>query len=246
MSLKISYAQYTTKDVITIDGTRQDSQGVDYKAGGEWDDVPAHPDLRKACDRMGLHLAILCGYIKTSTIPDIKKVKPSVYEGFHITGYQYTGKETDKKVMLTGYYHHDFGATTLNTKSIRLADEGENAYVFIEHFINQLNHLESEFLAFEDGSKRGAVQGDLFTQQQPVVNKIQIDEPVPSLVPTGMALTAEGNRLQQADKDAMERVQAWDHTGEKIDVVEEPVKEKSKRRVAQSPENKSGIVDPGA
>lgn len=209
MSFEIVYAQYSEKKgAVTVELIRKDSVGVKSQVTEKWE-APVHPDLKKAQDAMAPHLAILCGYVKTTDVADIKKADPDLFEGFHITGYQYVGAEDDPKIMVTGYYQHALGTTILNTKGRRLQDEGEDSYIFMDDFKKKVERCDKEYRAYLDGTKRGKdPQGNLFEGEEKDAGKAGkttvkvLPEEKPIFNTPGMA------KMPTADKETMKRVAA--------------------------------------
>lgn len=233
MKLTINKAKLVKGETLEYHFVKTDDQGAKSE-GSEKTKAPVHADLKQAFENLGIHLAIMCGYIASSKVKDIATPKQELYEGFHVTSYSIGGDEDDQGVVISGHkLLPDGKAVILNTPFRRFTESEQSRYVFMDDLQDRLDRLDTEVRAYVDGSKRGAdPQLSMFKgEKEPVVNKMQVlpeekpvfKEPMVTGVETDVthlyAKAPNGAKIQPADKDAMARVAAMDH--EEAEILEE-------------------------
>jgi len=271
MQLTIEKAKLVKGETLDYTYTKTDDKGAKSK-GSESLKAPIHADLKQAFENLGIHLAVMCGYVASKQVKDIETPKPELYEGFHVTSYSIGGDEDDQGVVISGHkLLPDGKAVILNTPFRRFTESEQSRYVFMDDLQERLDRLDTEVRAYVDGSKRGAdAQLNLFEDEgkKEVVNKMQVlpeekpvfKEPMVTGVETDVTdlyiKAPNGAKITQADPEAMKRVAAMDH--EEAEILEEtknadtkalpegkPGKKAPtrKKKVAQSAEAPGGEIE---
>jgi hypothetical protein len=156
------------KESLDISYTESDSTEV-----AESHKTPVHQDLKNALQALAPHLACIVEYIGKTSI-----LNKELVENFTVTGYSIGGDEDDRGVVITGYRTLKSGKTvTLNTPFTRFEELPETAYYFISDVREKIDAIETEVLAYLDGSKIGATQPQLPFPKENKTTNAQIAEP---------------------------------------------------------------------
>jgi hypothetical protein len=119
-----------------------------------------HADLKKAFDRLRIHLAVLCGYHKPSAVEDIIKPEEALMENFHVHAYSIGGDDNNQGIVISG--HHIVPgsglAVTLNTPFSRFDIDPKSRYVYMDDIRAAVTVIEQEVQLYLDG-KRGKEPG---------------------------------------------------------------------------------------
>lgn len=251
MKLTIDKAKLVKGETLDYQYLKTDDTGAKSK-GSESLKAPVHADLKQAFENLGIHLAIMCGYVPSSKVKDIETPKPELSEGFHVTSYSIGGDEDDQGVVISGHkLLPDGKAVILNTPFRRFTESEQSRYVFMDDLQERLDRLDTEVRSYVDGSKRGAdAQLNLFEgdEKKETVNKMQVlpeekpvfKEPMVTGVETDVTdlyIKPGGAKIPQADPEAMKRVAAMDH--EEAEILEETKNSDTKALPEAKPEKKA-------
>lgn len=195
------------------------------------------PEIQEQFNRLGIHLAIMGGYLKAGDVEDIAAPDPKLSEGFHVHMFSIGGDETEGTdgVQLSGKKIFGGKAQNFTTPFWRFNEGEASRYTFMDDVIATLANLEQEIIAYKKGEKRGE-------KKQPELPLGDGKEPVTKMqiVPPDEKVTAEGNlvkgarRDEYANKDAMARVSEIP--------VDDKKKSGSRKKVKQTAEAPSGEV----
>lgn len=209
-----------------------------------------HPDLKAAVDALKVHWGLLSGLIKVDDVPDIALPEHKLLEKIHVNGYSIGGDEEENTqgVMISGHYQTWRNKSQqLNTPFDRFEGSPEARYLYMDDLLAKIEVIEDEVQKYLTGEKRGKkpetpkeekpadkAQVKMDFNQEAPVTKMQI-------VPPQEKVTEEGNlapasaKHKFANKDAMARVA-------ELETDQKP-KNKGGKRVKQSADNPSGIVE---
>lgn len=159
-----------------------------------------HQKLRKAFNALGIHYAILTGYIKPNQVEDIAKPDPALTESFHVHGYSYGKDEENPGVTITGHYNvPGIGGSTTGNTPYKLFDQApDSRYMFMDDLMARLKECDKRVQLYLDGTERGQpAQGtlDLPEDSGGKVTKMTIDKGT-----GGDKVTEEGNTVSEKDK----------------------------------------------
>lgn len=178
--------------------------------------------------RLGLHLAVMAGYVKAGDIEDIALPDAALSENFHCKGFSIGGDEgegTDgivlsgSKILANGKSHN------FNTPFYRFNEGEASRYAHMDDLVAIISGLDGEIILYRKGEKRG----------KPAQQTLEFD---------GEKATAEGNlasekdKYKYADKDAMLRV-----AGDGNLTEGSAKKAGRKKNVKQTAENPSGDAE---
>lgn len=227
--------------------------------------APMHDDLTTAFANLGIHLAILTGYVKSNQVKNIETPKEELTEGFHVTSFSIGGTDEDQGVVISGHRKLASGkAVILNTPFERFEVKEESRYVYMDDLVDRLDRVKKELADYFSGAKRGAEKQQKldFGDDKPKATKMQIAEPEKPLFKKekkdtdGLHDVTEEyidlNKQRQdklkippADPDAMARVAASDI--EDAEIIEEtpnqPPPKKSRKKVPQSAAAPGGEIE---
>lgn len=224
------------------------------REAGEMIFDPPHPDQLNAWDALAIHFAIMTGYVAAKDV-DITDVDPELIKNFTVSAFSIGGEEQGGGVVLTGQHRLADGPITINTRFTRFEQKEDTRYKFMDDLIEKLEVLKTEMLAFYNSTKVGKdPQGNLFEQpaaEEKKITKIQIapEETLLNggngdILPTGGKKPTRTKAIPAADPEAMKRVAETPN-----EEMNGPVKQQTKgrkKRVAQSPDNRSGVIEDGA
>lgn len=136
------------------------SEGGDPMTATEIHKGLIHADLKSAFNRLRIHLAILCGYVKPSAVDDIIKPAEKLMENFHVHAYSIGGDDNNSGIVISG--HHIVPgsgmAVTLNTPFTRFDIDPKSRYVYMDDVRAAVTVIESEIQEYL-GGKRGKEPG---------------------------------------------------------------------------------------
>lgn len=173
-----------------------------------------HPDLRKAFDRLKVHLALISGFVPISEVPDIANPNMELFEKFHIHGYSVGGDDGEgtQGITLSGHMITYRGKAQNYHTPFELFDTAPEArYIYMDDLQAALLDLDTENQAYL-GGKRGEPskkEPEDKNQIDMFASKAQIAEPLNA----GGAALVDG--IPPADSDAMRRVKSDDKNGTK-------------------------------
>lgn len=188
-----------------------------------------HPDLREATKALRIHLAILCGYVKESQVPDIAAYDEKLVEPFYVSGISLGGTDENPGITITGRMTTYRGKSQILNQPFELFDcAPESRYTYMDDLIAKVKVLNDEAMAYYRGEKRGTPPAP--AEKEEDKRQVKMD--------FGDKATVEGNlvsgdeKYKYADKDAMARVAEMGDTKPKG-------KGKGKGK-QQTPDNPSG------
>lgn len=154
---KVKLAKVKDGDGLDVDLTKKDPDGTKVSVSENHKGL-IHQDLRAAFRTLGLHLAIMTGYVKSTEVADIKKPDPELAEAFHVNGISLGGDDDNPGVVISGHYTLPGSgkAVILNTPFARFNEGAETRYVFMDDLENKLQVIDSEVRSYLAGTKRGA------------------------------------------------------------------------------------------
>lgn len=219
---------------MVLDIWGKDDAGGSFKYPGGEIKAPVHDDIKLIFCKLRIHYAMLSARVSQKSYKNLEDVPEEVLEPYTVSTVHLNGKEDDPgfqlsgKVVLDGYAHN-------STTPFRTFEEAEKDYKHIDALNALLDRLKVELQAFYEGSKRGQEkQGKLNFDgdtSKTTVNVLPEEKPLfkePSPESVAADIVNEvNNGIQDAE-------------------VEEAAPEKKRpgrpKRVAQSPDNKSGVV----
>jgi hypothetical protein len=218
--------------------------------------APVHEDLILSVSKMDIHLAVMSGQVGISQV-NIKK-PGDVVEGFHAKSYAFTGAGDKKKgVIISGNRVLENGKVfNFNTPNYLIEENETTRYPFMDQLLKAIDRVNVEALAFMDGTKRGTEAQGKLPFENGSKTTVQILKPEgPDGEWTAEQYKAATNKkgIPVADPEAMERVKAEYEDAHVVNEGTEPGKRKvlppagktNKKRVQQTPDNRSGIVEEG-
>lgn len=236
--IKISKAKLeTSKDGKTlVIWCKEVKDGDTVVSPGQSHTAIIQPEIQEQFNRLGIHLAIMGGYLKAGDVEDIAAPDPKLSEGFHVHMFSIGGDETEGTdgVQLSGKKIFGGKAQNFTTPFWRFNEGEASRYTFMDDVIATLANLEAEIIAYKKGEKRGEKKQPEIPGLDDKKEKITKMQIVP-----GEKATEEGNlvtgktRDLYADKDAMARVAEMDNEGG-------VKKGGSKKKVKQTADHPSG------
>lgn len=179
--------------------------------------APVHTDLKNAFLGVAIHFAILSDYVKVKQVKDIRDYDSDLIEGFNVSTIHRGGAEDEEYIILTGSKITATGrAVTINTPILKIEEEGDKGYKYIEQLIERVAHVESEVKEYLSGKHAPDPQGELNFDQTDG-NKITRANILPANTPAGVVK-------------------------EIVDEVNGKVKPAKNKRVPQSATNKDGLA----
>jgi len=188
-----------------------------------------HSDLKKAFDRLRIHLAMIPGFVSPSLVEDIASPDPAFFEKFFIHAFSIGGDVDTRGITLSGHWITYRGKALNYHTPFELFDTAPEArYVFMDDLQAALLDLKREIELYL-GGKRGEAakpkpvekdpnQTELFDEAEVKAGeggrrtKVQVLHPdVENNINPGGAGTA----LAEADADAQARVAEMDGKGSK-------------------------------
>lgn len=140
--------------------TLERSEGGDPMTASENHKGLIHPDLKAAFNRLRIHLAILCGYVKPSAVEDIIKPPEKLFENFHVHAYSIGGDDNNSGIVISGHHivHGSGLSVTLNTPFTRFDIDPKSRYIYMDDVRAAVTVVEGEVHEYLTG-KRGKEPG---------------------------------------------------------------------------------------
>jgi hypothetical protein len=227
---------------LTIDG--QDKAGAAMNGNDKYKGL-VHADLKNAFDALRPHLAMVAGWVPTTSVEDIAAPNMALFEKYHVHGYSLGGDDEKPGVVISGHVINYRGkAVNYHTPFEMLDGAPEARYVYMDDLIAKINVVETEIEKYFSG-KRGEPhkpkpeevderQGDLFKSQdaKQQSTKVQILEPEEEEDHGGRKFIPEIT----ADAEAQARVSDMDKPAKSPSKNKPP----NPKRKAQTPDNRDG------
>lgn len=217
--------------VITFE---KGENGGDTVTGVETHKAIIHKDLKKAINGLGIHLAIMTGYVNSNDV-EIIKPDPKQSEKFHVNGYSLGGDDDNAGIVISGHHILNNGlAVILNTPFSRFDIDPKSRYVFMDDLQKRVADIEAEIGEYLDGNKRGEpVQQELaLGGKEEKVTKMKIA--APEKVSPEAKLASGKDHHKYAGKEQMAGVAGLENGSAK--------KNGPTKKVKQTAENPSGII----
>lgn len=215
----------------------RDDNGDDIESPAQKHSAIIQPEIKAGFDRLGLHLAIMAGYVKAGDVEDIAMPDQKLSDGFRVTQFSIGGDEgegTDGVTLsgtkiLAGGKAHNF-----NTPFYRFNEGEASRYPFMDDVVAVLTGLDAEIIAYKKGEKRGQPIQQELPLEEAKVTKMQVATPLDEKVSPEAKLASKSDQHKYAGKVQMEGVAEMDQ--------EEKPKSKSRKKVAQTADNPDGIA----
>jgi hypothetical protein len=219
MSITITKAKILKDDKVEISFTRTSTKHKPSSVNEEHRDAP-HEDFKKSFADLAVHAAIIAEFIPADEISDISAPEHQQLKNFTVTGITIHGE--DEGVNITAMKTLKNGKMMLfNCPLVRYEDNSENAYTFTDDLVDKVEAAKTEAKKYLDGKFAEDAQTEIQFPADEKITHMQILPPEKPLFPG----------IPNADPDAMQRVKA------------EPIKKGGKKRVRQTAETPSGIVE---
>lgn len=147
--IKIQKVKIIKGETLEVEyrATYPDKRHSDLSAAPDW---IIHSDLKAAAQNLRLHLAVISEYV-----PVKKCREEGALDTFVVTGYSIGGKEDEEGIIISGYKLLKSGqAQNFNTVFTRFDQEEKSAYYFMPMLKADIAAIETEVLAYLDGSKK--------------------------------------------------------------------------------------------
>lgn len=213
----------------------ESSEGGDGVTSNEVHKAIIHKDLQDGVDALGLHLAIMTGYISSNVIEDIAAPDLKLAEKFHVNGYSIGGDDDNQGIVISGYHILRNGlAVILNTPFSRFEVAPESRYVYMDDLMARVTNIEKEISLYLSGEKRGTpAQGEMDFKEEKVT-KMKVATPLDEKVSPEAKLAGKSDQHKYAGKAQMEGVAEMGK--------EKKLRGKATKKVAQTAENPDGIA----
>lgn len=180
-----------------------------------------HQDLKNAFIGLHIHWGVMSGFITTKQVKNIDSYDSELIKDIHVSGIIRGGAEDESYVILTGYKIGEYKkATNLNTPLFRIEEDEKTAYKYMEELLDVIEQIEKEVNLNLGGKIAPETQQSLNfdepDEKPKKGNKAQILPPTPESVVKEIVDQANGGKGK-----------------------EKP----NKKRTAQTPENRSGIIE---
>lgn len=249
MKITIEKAKLIKGETLSVSYMKISDDGKKSTVKDEEFEGLVHNDLVESFNGLAIHLAVLTYYVKAKSVKDIENPAPELTEGFVVRAISYGGDDDDQGITISGHNKGEGKPVILNSPFRRFEENDATAYKFMNNLVERLDKICDDVRAHMDGTKRGVDPqlGLDFPEQKEEKKekstKLQI-LPFEKTQPTlGENFTNRSKAIPPADPEAMKRVKEGDIEDAKV--ISEIKKKPAGRpkKVAQSADNPSGIIN---